>query len=164
MRIKRERKDAVSPVIAVILMVAITVVLAGVLYVWVTSLSTNEEDMVVAYRLSARDSEFNLPAKGDTFQVDDILVRVEHSGGGPIDWNGHTVYLEKQNSSERIEIALDSIAGQPFDAATNSKSEVGNYLEFKATTTEFTSGEWIKFIVIQGSNQRYKSPGYMPIY
>jgi flagellin-like protein len=163
MRIKRERRDAVSPVIAVILMVAITVVLAGVLYVWVTSLSTNEEDMVVAYRLTVRDSQANLPAVGDTFQVDDLLVRVEHSGGGPIDWTGHTVYLEKQNTSERIEIAIDSIAGQPY-GGTNTKSEVGNLMEFKAMTTDFTSGEWIKFIVIHGSNQRYKSPGYMPIY
>lgn len=39
----REDDKAVSPVIAVILMVAITVVLAGVLYVWVTSLSTTED-------------------------------------------------------------------------------------------------------------------------
>jgi flagellin-like protein len=37
------RKDdkGVSPVIAVILMVAITVVLAGVLYVWVSQFSTD---------------------------------------------------------------------------------------------------------------------------
>ena len=32
-----DREDAVSPVIATILMVAITVVLAGTLYVWATN-------------------------------------------------------------------------------------------------------------------------------
>lgn len=36
---KRMDEEGVSPVIAIILMVAITVVLAGVLYVWVTSLA-----------------------------------------------------------------------------------------------------------------------------
>ena len=39
----RFRKTAgVSPVIATILMVAITVVLVGVLYLWVTSLAKND--------------------------------------------------------------------------------------------------------------------------
>ena len=43
-------EEAVSPVIAIILMVAITVVLAGVLYMWVMSLSNTQEEieMVVA--------------------------------------------------------------------------------------------------------------------
>jgi flagellin-like protein len=39
-KIIRKDDEAVSPVIAVILMVAITVVLAGVLYVWVSSFGT----------------------------------------------------------------------------------------------------------------------------
>ncbi len=38
--------EAVSPVIAIILMVAITVVLAGVLYLWVTDLAGNQDDAV----------------------------------------------------------------------------------------------------------------------
>ncbi|RZD53588.1 MAG: hypothetical protein CXT67_03445 [Methanobacteriota archaeon] len=37
---RNEEETAVSPVIATILMVAITVVLAGVLYVWANSLAT----------------------------------------------------------------------------------------------------------------------------
>ncbi|MGB2507588.1 MAG: archaellin/type IV pilin N-terminal domain-containing protein, partial [Candidatus Poseidoniaceae archaeon] len=36
--------EAVSPVIATILMVAITVVLAGVLYVWASSLAEGNTD------------------------------------------------------------------------------------------------------------------------
>ena len=163
MRIRNGRKDAVSPVIAVILMVAITVVLAGVLYVWVTSLSTTNENQVRAYTLTVRDHDFALANKGDTFQVGDPLIRAEHSGGEPIDWNGHTIYLEKQNSSDRIEVEIDTIADVAFDPDTASDSEVGQYIVFKATTTDFHSGDWVKFIVIQGSEQRYKSPGYMPM-
>ncbi|OYT47480.1 type IV pilin, partial [Thermoplasmatales archaeon ex4484_36] len=44
MKWKRNAKDGVSPVIAVILMVAITVVLAGVVVLWVTRLSKTEEE------------------------------------------------------------------------------------------------------------------------
>ncbi|WP_455392813.1 archaellin/type IV pilin N-terminal domain-containing protein [[Eubacterium] cellulosolvens] len=47
MRHFEEDKKAVSPVIAVILMVAITVVLAGLLYVWINSFSTGSEGEVV---------------------------------------------------------------------------------------------------------------------
>lgn len=41
-RIRRHRDDAVSPVIAVILMVAITVVLAATVYVWVSGFSDQQ--------------------------------------------------------------------------------------------------------------------------
>ena len=42
---RRLCEEAVSPVIAIILMVAITVVLAGVLYVWVSSLADTGRDV-----------------------------------------------------------------------------------------------------------------------
>ena len=48
--------EAVSPVIATILMVAITVVLAGVLYVWASDLANNnQEDSPDLYQFSATD-------------------------------------------------------------------------------------------------------------
>ena len=40
----KNEEEAVSPVIATILMVAITVVLAGVLYVWASELADNKQD------------------------------------------------------------------------------------------------------------------------
>ncbi|HVL86955.1 MAG TPA: type IV pilin N-terminal domain-containing protein [Candidatus Thermoplasmatota archaeon] len=42
-RFSHENDEAVSPVIAVILMVAITVVLAATVYIWVTSFSSNQQ-------------------------------------------------------------------------------------------------------------------------
>ena len=49
---KRFLKDesGVNPIIAIILMVAITVVLGGVLYVWVTSLSSTSDGSMEGYR------------------------------------------------------------------------------------------------------------------
>ena len=44
--------EAVSPVIATILMVAITVVLAGVLYVWASSLAEGNTDGDIAFTSS----------------------------------------------------------------------------------------------------------------
>jgi len=43
----KNNDEAVSPVIAIILMVAITVVLAGVLYMWVISLADTEGDVSI---------------------------------------------------------------------------------------------------------------------
>ena len=57
MIVKWIRKDdvAVSPVIAVILMVAITVVLAGVLYVWVNSITlTDDPNISISVRISEK--------------------------------------------------------------------------------------------------------------
>ena len=71
--------EAVSPVIATILMVAITVVLAGVLYVWASSLAEGNTDGNLAlYQFSAED------ANGDTTDgTDDNLVRVTMTQGAP---------------------------------------------------------------------------------
>ena len=44
MKNENRNEEAVSPVIATILMVAITVVLAGVLYVWASSLAEGNPD------------------------------------------------------------------------------------------------------------------------
>ena len=44
MKTENRNEEAVSPVIATILMVAITVVLAGVLYVWASSLAEGNTD------------------------------------------------------------------------------------------------------------------------
>ena len=56
MKNEMKNDEAVSPVIATILMVAITVVLAGVLYVWASDLANNnQEDSPDMYQYSATD-------------------------------------------------------------------------------------------------------------
>jgi len=56
MKNEMKNDEAVSPVIATILMVAITVVLAGVLYVWASDLANNnQEDNPDMYQYSATD-------------------------------------------------------------------------------------------------------------
>ena len=57
MQNENRNEEAVSPVIATILMVAITVVLAGVLYVWASSLAEGNTDGNLAlYAFSGEDA------------------------------------------------------------------------------------------------------------
>jgi flagellin-like protein len=70
---KKMNEEAVSPVIATILMVAITVVLAGVLYVWASSLAGDSTGTGLnLYQFDADDSNQNQPSEG----TDDALVDV----------------------------------------------------------------------------------------
>ena len=59
---RKRAEEAVSPVIAIILMVAITVVLTGVLYIWVTNLADTEpEDQnYVVFSAELHESNYNL--------------------------------------------------------------------------------------------------------
>jgi flagellin-like protein len=80
---KKLDEEGVSPVIAIILMVAITVVLAGVLYVWVTSLADTEETVK------------NLQLKGEISVVDNSTANlvITHRGGDKIAWSDYQVTL-----------------------------------------------------------------------
>ena len=80
-------EDAVSPVIATILMVAITVVLAGTLYVWAANLAeSNTGETLDLYSFSSRDS-----AGSPSLATDDNLAIVTMSQGDPIGWASLTI-------------------------------------------------------------------------
>ncbi|MGB0815458.1 MAG: archaellin/type IV pilin N-terminal domain-containing protein, partial [Poseidonia sp.] len=87
--------EAVSPVIATILMVAITVVLAGVLYVWASSLAEGNADGDIAfYVFDAED------AGGDLSDgTDDNLVRVTMTQGQDINWASVNVKISVNNGA-----------------------------------------------------------------
>lgn len=72
-----DESDGVSPVIATILMVAITVVLSGVLYVWASELAGNQTDFGTLNRYSTEDSPGSV-----TGSISDSLVRMSFSSGG----------------------------------------------------------------------------------
>ena len=88
----REDVIGVSPVIAVILMVAITVVLAGVLYVWVTGLSDLDEKKapMVVFELKPWDDlnsslgqniSILTHQSGDKIRWADMKILVSNDGG-----------------------------------------------------------------------------------
>ena len=77
-----DRDDAVSPVIATILMVAITVVLAGTLYVWAAGLAESNTDGTLSlYAFDAKEAP-GTPSEG----TDDNLAIITMNQGQDITW------------------------------------------------------------------------------
>ena len=72
----KKEEEAVSPVIATILMVAITVVLAGVLYVWASELAGNQTDFGTFNNYVAEDIR---PTTSSA--VNDPLLRMRFTNG-----------------------------------------------------------------------------------
>ena len=71
-----KNEQAVSPVIATILMVAITVVLAGVLYVWANSLAADQPESGTRNSYTADDASAQTSAADDDAL---ISVRWQHA-------------------------------------------------------------------------------------
>ncbi|MBJ87032.1 MAG: hypothetical protein CL461_02220 [Acidimicrobiaceae bacterium] len=71
MKNEMKNEQAVSPVIATILMVAITVVLAGVLYVWANSLAADQPESGTRNSYTATDA-----SAATSEATDDTLMRI----------------------------------------------------------------------------------------
>ncbi len=84
-RFIRKDEEAVSPVIAVILMVAITVVLAGVLYVWVSSFGGGGTTGVsISASLDDKTSYYSvgiIKVSGGSLSLDDAKFRMVSKAG-----------------------------------------------------------------------------------
>ena len=95
MQKENRNEEAVSPVIATILMVAITVVLAGVLYVWASSLAEDNTDgNLTLYAMSGEDAT-GTPGTG----TDDALIRLTMDQGQDINWAAVSVKLSINNDA-----------------------------------------------------------------
>ena len=81
---ENRNEEAVSPVIATILMVAITVVLAGVLYVWASSLADDSTGGGLdKYQFSARDAAGTMSDAGS----EDLVHIKMTDGDDPLSWS-----------------------------------------------------------------------------
>lgn len=106
MRMFKKDPKAVSPVIAIILMVAITVVLASVLYVWVNQIAGqrgNEELQFPIIEISLVDSGI---AGADEMSI-------KHTSGDPIDWSKYKIILTNNtDGSSTVMTQLNSLGDQ----------------------------------------------------
>ncbi len=95
MQNENRNEEAVSPVIATILMVAITVVLAGVLYVWASSLAEgNTDGNLTLYVFDGEDAN-GAPGTGTA----DNLIRLTMTDGENINWANLKVQIEVDNAA-----------------------------------------------------------------
>jgi flagellin-like protein len=119
--LRRKDQEAVSPVIAIILMVAITVVLASVLYVWVMNLAdTGEEaakfptiEVTLVDKISSGDS-----------------LTIKHTAGDPLDWKKFKIIITN-NSDTSDTATMNNLAPNP-DTITAGESST-----FTSTTDGF---------------------------
>lgn len=118
-----EEDDAVSPVIGVILMVAITVILAAVIATFVLGLGEQVSDTAPQASFSF-DYDDGAPTDGDTdswgFVNDtnvDALLTIQHSGGPNIDGG------------------LLGVSGSSFNLSS------GNYTDFSTATEDWAAEE-----------------------
>jgi flagellin-like protein len=115
MGLNKLRKDirAVSPVIAIILMVAITVVLASVLYVWVMRIAEPTGPMV-----EFPTTEIELKHGSN----DGDIVTIKHIGGDPIKWEDYKIIIT--NNSDQTQVAvMEYLSGKLSSGETSIFTE-----------------------------------------
>ncbi len=101
---RRDEETAVSPVIATILMVAITVVLAGVLYVWANNLAAEGTDtsMSTLNSFTAQDAYADT-----TTATDDTLLRLQMSGKDTLSWTFIKIQLSVGDTVHRCGVGAN---------------------------------------------------------
>ena len=132
-----EEEKAVSPVIATILMVAITVVLAGVLYVWANNLASEGTDTSIG-TLNTYTTEDANDETGPG--ADDTLVRMQLTGKDDLAWSfikitvsvGDNVYTCSVIAGDDCQIS--QVAGDDDNAW-----EPGEYLFLSEGTDDICS-------------------------
>ena len=131
-----KNEQAVSPVIATILMVAITVVLAGVLYVWANSLAADQPESGTRNSYTASD------ANGDaTSGTADDLIRVtwQHAED---DLNWAFIVMKLSVGDNTFDCSTDGseecVIGQ--DGSDDSVWETGEFLMLSESGSDIANG------------------------
>ena len=115
MKNENQNEEAVSPVIATILMVAITVVLAGVLYVWASQLAEGNTDG----DFSMYDFEVNSAGETLSTSAGEALVYVSLDAGEDLSWSTVIVQM-KADGGVYVECTNpDKVAGTGCDITDN---------------------------------------------
>ena len=128
MRIKMMRnEDAVSPVIGVIMMVAITVILAAVMGAFVFSMSPSDKAPIASIQVKE--------ANGDTFKL-------EHGGGDEIRWNTTKIFLDGTEIVGIPTTGYFSVAEFEIITVTHQSGDV-------VTIVDTESGKMVSRLVIK---------------
>ena len=111
-------EDSVSPVIATILMVAITVVLSGVLYVWASELANTQNDFVTLNTYNADDATTSI-SNGDS----DALIRLLfNSAQQDLMWSSLKFNLISTNEIFTCELSDETI--EQYHSSTLGRMQV----------------------------------------
>ena len=131
-----KNEQAVSPVIATILMVAITVVLAGVLYVWANSLAADQPESGTRNSYTADDADAQTSGATDDAL---ISVRWQHAED---DLNWAFVVMKLSVGDNTFDCSTDGneecVIGQ--DGSDDSVWETGEFLILSESGSDIADG------------------------
>lgn len=127
-------KAGVSPIIAIILMVAITIVLAATIYLWVSGLGGGGAAKTFP-TIKMTDADEDL---SDSTHDDDLVV-LEHRGGDTINWGDYTIKVYENGTLYRT------------INPSGSFSVLDTYTITEDGTNDVTAGSEIKVIIIEKS-------------
>ena len=119
-----KNEQAVSPVIATILMVAITVVLAGVLYVWANSLAADQPESGTRNSYTADDASAQTSSATDDAL---ISVRWQHAEDD-LNWAFVVMKLSVGDSTYDCSTAGDQECSIAQDGNDDALWETGEFL------------------------------------
>jgi len=166
MYVRKRDEMAVSPVIAVILMVAITVVLAGVLFVWVSAFDFGEdppEPMLLTAEDAATTSGYKAGGDSSAFEPGEPLLRLKQTAGTPVDWQKYTLKMEVYGSDMQYDCAVYSINGKAFSPGNVSKVGDIVLVHCPDATPRFHSGDYVRLGITSGERMIWES-GNAPIH
>lgn len=143
-----KNKEAVSPVIGVILMVAITVVLAAVLYVWVSGFMGGGGAMTPSMAMGAIVAPADYSVVGTTFETNATTTRIvsisTKVSPGDVKW---FVYKADGTSVDYDTLLVTADAGatgkvvvQLIDNDGDGKVSTNDVIKIGDIGTELTSG------------------------
>ena len=124
MKNEMKNEQAVSPVIATILMVAITVVLAGVLYVWANSLAADQPEAGTRNSYNAADADASMTANGG-----DTMMKIQwQHAEDDLNWAFVTIKVTVGDNSWDCgaDASSDCVIGQ--DGSDDSVWETSEFL------------------------------------
>ncbi len=155
MRQYKKNDDAVSPVIAVILMVAITVVLAGVVFVWAMTFANQDTSTTDIWQVEIKDAS---AALSSPTVEGDVVLAIEQNGGDPIDWRNVEVKVKLRNSDITYDLGADEIQGAAYSAATNYETEPGDIITFDIPTGStldgtLAGGDYIDVTILENGEE-----------
>ena len=131
-----KNEQAVSPVIATILMVAITVVLAGVLYVWANSLAADQPESGTRNSYTADDASASTSAN-----TDDVLISVRwQHAEDDLNWAFVVMKLSVGDSTFDCSTAGDQECSIAQDGNDDALWETGEFLTLSESGTDIASG------------------------
>ena len=137
--------EAVSPVIAVILMVAITVVLAATVYVWVSGFGT-DRSIRQPTQFSLADASDDVAAAG---VATDVLAVLSHRGGEVMDWGEFNVTTYNGEEITWVNYDTASDCSGEDDALPATDFQVGGKLYLCARAAgDFNEGDRLRVQIV----------------